>query len=453
MKRIFVFAVLATAFAVPVSMVQAQGGNVAPQQNVQAPGQNPLANAAPNEADVVQSGAARGALGGLASGAPGISGNVQGGAAAAVAPQAGVAQGAPVAGAPAAGAPAAAAPVAGAPAAGGVAGQAIVGQQGVAGQAVVGQGGVAGQAVAGGAAVGGAAIAGQAGVVGQAGIVAGGQTVVGVQQSIMSRMQQQFLVAQAFQHCMFFSDFQPHVINPQALPVGGFAGPFFAPVPGDLQIMSVGMVADGGAAGPIYRVTFKNNGPVAARFFRVSLIATLGQLTPTSPVVSVNIPEVLAGAVGTVDIQLPIGVMTLAQSGPFSQMIAVVDSFSEVMEVNKLNNVLTLNRADVILIETAAVAPAAGAAVAPVAGAAAAVAPVGGAAAGVAPAAAGIAAPGAAAGVAPGAAAAPVTGGPAAGAPAAGAAPAAPVAPQQGRTDLDKIDLDSVSGASEILNR
>lgn len=409
MKRIFVFAVLAGAFAVPVSAARTMADDaVIPQQNVQPQSQNPLANAAPADAEVVQPAQPRGAIGALASGAPGVAQNVQQGVAAA--PQAGVAQG----------------PAAGAPAGQAIAGQGVVAQQGVAGQAVVGQqGGVVAQQ--GGVVQQG--VAGQA-VVGQTGIVSQGTAVVGMQQSFASRMQQHMLVSQAFQHCMFFSDFQPHNIGVQAMPIGFGHGPFFGPVASDLELMSVGMVADGGPAGPIYRVTFKNNSPIAARFFRVSIIATLGQIQPSSPVVSVNVPEVAAGGVASVDVQLPAGVMTLG-NGPFSQLVAVIDSFSELFETNKLNNVLTLNRADVVVVQTTTVTTGV-----------------------AAPAAAGIAAPAAAGVSAPAAVAAPAVGGPAAGGPApAPAAPQAAPAPQPGRSELDKIDLDSVSGASDLLDR
>src|SRR5688572_15935562 len=165
MKRIFVFAVLAGAI-VPAGMVRAQGDAAAPQQNVQAPmGENPLANAAPADANVVQPTQPRGALGGLASSAPSVAQSAP----------SGIAQTAP----------AAAAPVQG----GGIA-------QAPAGQAVAGQA-IAGQAVAGQAAVA------QTGVVAQTGATA----VVTMQQSIHSRMQRHFMVQQAFQHCMFFSEF------------------------------------------------------------------------------------------------------------------------------------------------------------------------------------------------------------------------------------------------------
>ena len=391
MKRIFVFAVLAGAI-VPAGMVRAQGDAAAPQQNVQAPmGENPLANAAPADAGVVQPSQPRGALGGLASSAPSVAQSAP----------SGIAQTAPAAAAPVQGGG-----IAQAPASGGVVAQAPAGQA-VAGQAIAGQAAVA-----------------QTGVVAQTSTTA----VVTMQQSIHSRMQRHFMVQQAFQHCMFFSEFQPHVIRPQAMMVGMGHGPFFGPVAGDLVLMSIGMVADGiGDKGPVYRVTFKNNSPVAARHFRVSVIATLGRLEPTSPVVSLNIPEVAAGAVANVDVQLPAGVMSLgaqAQPGPFSQLIAVIDSFGELFETDKLNNVMSLNRGEIALIETAVAAPAAEA-VAPAAAAApAAVAPAAG--------------PGAPAVAAPAAPAAP--------------APQAAPAPSQG-SELDKIDLDSVSGASDLLDR
>src|SRR5262245_36056463 len=96
MKRIFVFAVLAGAFAVPVSMAQAQMGDAA------APQQTAPVNPAPSDAEGVQP-AQRGALGGLASGAPSVGQTVPSGTGAA--PQAG-AQG-PAAQGPAVGPPSA----------------------------------------------------------------------------------------------------------------------------------------------------------------------------------------------------------------------------------------------------------------------------------------------------------------------------------------------------------
>jgi hypothetical protein len=362
MKRILVFAVLAGAVAASAQMARAQGGPMggagapqqgAPQQNVQVPA----------DANVVQPEQSRGALGGLASGAPSVAQNV---------PQLGQGAQAPV-----------------------------VGES----KTVV-AGGVAGGTVA----AGGAAVVGST------------TTVVAAEQPLMSRAQRHWLVGRTLHHCMFFSDAQPHEIRHGDLfPIGFPHGPFIAPpVGGDLELVSVGMVSDGLAdKGPIYRISLKNNSTLAARHFRVSLIATLGEITRLSPVVTLNIAELGAGAVGHIDVQLPHGVMSLGpqgQPGPFSTLIAAIDSFDELLETDELNNVATFTRGEIALIETAVEAPAAAAAPA------AAVAP-------------------AAAAVAPAAAAAEPE----------AEAPAAPA--PQGNGEINNLDLDTVNGASELLTK
>ena len=358
MKRILVIAVLAGAVAAAASAARAQGPDVAAPQNAQPQNVQP----APADTNVVQPEASRGALGGLASGAPGVAQNVQ---------QLGQGAQAPV-----------------------------VGENGAVSAAAPAAGG----AIAGG--VGGTVVAGTA------------TTVVATQQPLMSKAQRHWLVGRTLHHCMFFSDFQPHVIRRGAMPIGFHPGHFFV-APGDLELTSVGMVADGLAdKGPVYRITLRNNSTIAARHFRVSLIATLGEITQTSPVVTMNIDELAAGAVGTIDVQLPHGVMTLGpqgQPGPFTTLIAAIDSFDELIETNELNNVATFTRGEIAVIETTVEAPAAAAA------APAAVAPGAGAP---------VAAPAEA---------------PAQGAP----APAAP-APQDGS---DQLDLENVDGASELLSR
>ena len=305
MKRIFVFAVLAGAFAVPVEHGPGpdgrRGHRAAQRARIQ-----------PSE---------RSALGGLASGSAERRAERASGAAAAAAQTAAQRHGCRSASRRCSGSRCR--PGRWSLSSGGIAGQGVIAQQGVAGQG----GSPAGRAGTGRRRQ---AVAGQAASARRAslaqGVVARGQTVVGMQQSFHSQMQRHFLVQQAFHHCMFFSEFQPHVIRPVARPWSALPGPFFGPVAGDLELISVGMVADGIAdKGPIYRVTFKNHSAIASRHFRVSLIATLGRLEPTSPVVSVNIPEIAPGAIANIEVQLPLGVMTLGgqPAGPFSQLIAV----------------------------------------------------------------------------------------------------------------------------------
>jgi hypothetical protein len=377
MKRILVVAVLAGAVAASAAAARAQGpmGDAAPQQA--APQQT-----VPADANVVQPEASRGALGGLASGAPSVAQNVQQLGAGAAAP--------------------------------------VVSEN----KTVIAGGAAVGGAVAGGVVAGGTVAAGGTTV------VAGSTTVV-AQPQLVSRAQRHWLVARTLHHCMFFSDAQPHIIRrAEMFPFAFPHGPFVAPPVGDLELISVGMVSDGLAdKGPIYRVSLKNNSTIAARHFRVSLIATLGEINRMSPVVTMNIDELGAGAVGHIDVQLPHGVMTLGpqgQPGPFTTLIAAIDSFDELLETDELNNVATFTRGEIAVIETAVEAPAA-------------------APAAVAPAAAG--APAAVAAPAPAAAGeAPATEAPAA------SAPMGAPAPQDGG-DINKLDLDTVDGASELLSR
>ena len=224
----------------------------------------------------------------------------------------------------------------------------------------------------------------------------------------------------------------------------------FAPIPapfGDLELLSVGMISDAAdQAGPMYRITIRNNSPLPSHHFEVSLIAVLGELNRSSPVATAHIDRIGANAVGHIDIQLPHGVMAMGPAGsasPFQTLIAAIDSFDEMAETTEENNVMTLSRVGISVVEvattTTTAAPAApAAAVAPVAGVAA---PAPGAAA-PAP---GAAAPGAAA------PAAPVEGGAAPAQPEA--APAQPMPAPNGSEALDSLDLDKIEGTSDLFSR
>ena len=218
----------------------------------------------------------------------------------------------------------------------------------------------------------------------------------------------------------------------------------FAPIPapfGDLELLSVGMISDAAdQAGPMYRITIRNNSPLPADHFEVSLIAVLGELTRSSPVATAHIDRIGANAVGHIDIQLPNGVMAMGPAGslaPFQTLIAAVDSFDEMAETTEENNVMTLSRVGISVVEVATTTTTAAPAAAP----AAALAP----AAGVAGPAPGAPAPGAAA------PAAPVEGGVAPAQPEA--APAQPMPSPNGSEALDSLDLDKIEGTSDLFSR
>ena len=356
-----------------ILIIAAIAGLVAPFGTAAAdPAANPNALGQPGpQANVVAPEQPRGQLGGLASGAPNFSADLKSlsGPSPASELPANRPQAAPAAGAPAAGAPAAA---------------------GVAAQSVV------------------------------------------VEKQAVNSVQNYRQVRHIINHCI------ARKMRERGLPFFGMPAPLhFAPVPapfGDMELLSVAMVSDAAdQAGPIYRISFRNNSPLPSRHFQVSLIAVLGEIDRTSPIVTVHVEKIAANAIGNVDVQLPHGVMAMGPQGqlaPFETLIAVIDSFDELAETSELNNVASLTRTGIAVVEvTTTEATAAPAAVAaPAVGAPAAVAP------------------------------APGTAAPAEAAPAdAGAAPAeaapAPPMPNGNGDALDSLDLDKVESTSGLFVR
>jgi hypothetical protein len=209
---------------------------------------------------------------------------------------------------------------------------------------------------------GGAAAAGQpGGAIAQSTTTTGAvatQTTTVVSQDL-AFVQHHWMVNRVIQHSVsrhFEEKFGGH---PLFAPAVSFAPVGFLPPPpfGDLELLDVEMVSDAAELGPLYRVTIKNNSPMPVFGFRVSLIAVLGALDRSSPVVTAEIKEIAAGGIAHLDIQMPIAVMTLGPETkrvPFETLIASIDSFNELLEVNELNNVATVIRSEIDLIETAA---------------------------------------------------------------------------------------------------
>lgn len=166
------------------------------------------------------------------------------------------------------------------------------------------------------------------------------------------------ITAMVIDHCLFDAA-QQGVASPGFFPLI----PLPAPPVGDMELAAVGLVSEAaGDLGPTFHVTFRNNSPVTARHFHVSLVAVAGSLSTASPVATVEVPETAAGATAQVDIQLPAGAMAMGpqgQAAPFDTLVAAVDSFDELAETDESNNVATLPRTEVVLVEAApAAAPA-----------------------------------------------------------------------------------------------
>ena len=233
-------------------------------------------------------------------------------------------------------------------AAGGIFGQAPGGNLG-GGNPGLGNPGLA----AGGAqAVGGAAIASQTTTqtTGQATVVSGQE---------LSPIQHPWMINRVIHHCVAKEFEQQFGGSPLFAPMVGFNPvlPFPVPAFGDLELVDVDMVSDmNGTAGPVYRVALKNNSHLPVIGVRVSLIAVLGRIDQSSPVVTTVVKEIAAGGIATIDIPMPVAVMQLGPATapvPFETLVASIDSFNELPETNEFNNVVTVVRTAIDVIETA----------------------------------------------------------------------------------------------------
>jgi hypothetical protein len=106
--------------------------------------------------------------------------------------------------------------------------------------------------------------------------------------------------------------------------------------------------------GPAYRVTVRNNTDVAIDdVFDLTLAASNTQaLTTGVPVATTWIDGMQASEVRDFDIRLPVAVDTMGptqdgQPTPFSVLSAMTDSQNRLIETNKENNLLVMNRTDI----------------------------------------------------------------------------------------------------------
>jgi hypothetical protein len=214
------------------------------------------------------------------------------------------------------------------------------------------------------------------------------------------------LMARTMLHCVTRSprEFKPHVA-PRIVHVGNFFP--FPPAPvGDLELLGIVQVGEAAGNCPIYRISFRNNSPVAARNFRVSLIGAVGRVEFDSAVVSLDVDEVAAKATTSVDLTLPAAALAIGPRGrqaPFDTLVVALDSFDELFETDETNNVASFKRGEIVLLETITT-----------------VAPVS---------------------VAPAVPATP------------GTSPAVGQGLAPGNTEVDRIDLDKVNGAVSLFSR
>ena len=105
------------------------------------------------------------------------------------------------------------------------------------------------------------------------------------------------------------------------------------------------------AAGPAYKVTFRNQGTAAAGSFQVGIFAGLdGKLAKRAPRAVVQVDSLAAGEVKTVTLRLPQKSLRLidAENKPaaFTHLFVKVDLMNAVPEIDKANNKAIVARAD-----------------------------------------------------------------------------------------------------------
>jgi hypothetical protein len=120
----------------------------------------------------------------------------------------------------------------------------------------------------------------------------------------------------------------------------------------DLQLLAVRMLDSGDPdqqQGPAFRVWFRNNSAVAINhpFNILTLAARDTQPTADLPQAGVRVASIDAGQTLSVDIRLPVE----ANQPGFPMLHVLVDSHREIPEVDKTNNGLVINRADVLPVE------------------------------------------------------------------------------------------------------
>lgn len=121
----------------------------------------------------------------------------------------------------------------------------------------------------------------------------------------------------------------------------------------DLALEDVRLVqAATPTTGPVYRVTFRNQGTAAAGAFRVAAFGSLdGQVSADNGTIA-DVAGLAAGESASVTLRLPMNVMrltssTAGQDGPFTRLAVAIDLDNAISESAKDNNVGMFDRASV----------------------------------------------------------------------------------------------------------
>jgi hypothetical protein len=153
----------------------------------------------------------------------------------------------------------------------------------------------------------------------------------------------------------------PEIHGGRAVAGSPFGPVLVEPLIGDLELLSVQQAADATPeSGPVFAVTFRNNGRVDVQDFHISLVAVLGQINPGSPTTNAEVACLKAGETMTLEVALPMSAMAITtpdqRIAPFETLVVSLDSFDEWAEQSELNNIAVMARGEIVAV---AVAPAA----------------------------------------------------------------------------------------------
>lgn len=118
---------------------------------------------------------------------------------------------------------------------------------------------------------------------------------------------------------------------------------------GDLELVQIAQLqVDDQACGPKFAVTVRNTSTRDVCGFRISLVALLGRIHPSSPTAVVNVDKICAGAAAEFHVQLPIECLAMGNRNGqvigFQRLVVAIDSFDQFVECNEANNIKVFAR-------------------------------------------------------------------------------------------------------------
>lgn len=121
----------------------------------------------------------------------------------------------------------------------------------------------------------------------------------------------------------------------------------------DVELIAVRLVEEGSLSrktGPRYRLFYRNAGNVEVPRFHATVAVDIGEkVTEKAEVVTVEAVGLKPGKTQTVDVRLPVEVLTMGidyegHPAAFNALVALIDSDDDLAETNEENNILVLSR-------------------------------------------------------------------------------------------------------------